>query len=122
MEELGQPAKQQFEELLRGHRRAVGMPERRHHHVLDGALFPVGQFHFRLFLVLTNAIDLAANRTWLFCAFARRLAADLARFRRRHHIGAGMLPASRARLFFLQSPVPLIRPGSVDAPSRNRRS
>src|SRR5947209_3617229 len=32
--------------MLRGHGRAIGVPERRHHHVLDGALFPVGEADF----------------------------------------------------------------------------
>ena len=45
-EELGQLAEQHLHELLRGHRRAVGMPERRDHHVLDRARLAVGQLHF----------------------------------------------------------------------------
>ena len=49
-EELGQLAEEHFHELLRGHRRAVGVPEGRAHHVLDGAVFAVGEFHLRLFL------------------------------------------------------------------------
>ena len=46
MEEIGQFAEKEFHELLRGHGRAIGMPEGRHHHVLDGALFAVGEADF----------------------------------------------------------------------------
>ena len=44
LEKLGQLAEEHFHELLRGHGRAVGMPEGRHHHVLDGARLAVGEF------------------------------------------------------------------------------
>ena len=48
LEELRQLAEEHFHELLRGHRRAVGMPEGRRHHVLDGALLAVGELHLDL--------------------------------------------------------------------------
>ena len=48
LEELGQLAEEHLHELLRRHRRAVGMPERRRHHVLDGALLAVGELDLDL--------------------------------------------------------------------------
>ena len=48
LEEIGQLAEEHFHELLRGHGRAVGMPEGGGHHVLDGAGFAVGEFDFDL--------------------------------------------------------------------------
>ena len=56
------------------------MPERRAHHVLDGALLAVGELHFRF--LLANAWTLAADSARLFRTFARSLAAYEARLRR----------------------------------------
>ena len=52
LEEFRQLAEQHFQELLRGHRGAVRVPEGRDHHVLDGAGLAVRQFYLRFFLAL----------------------------------------------------------------------
>jgi hypothetical protein len=43
LDELWQPAIQQFQKLLRAHRCAVWVPEAGHHHVLDGAFLAITQ-------------------------------------------------------------------------------
>ena len=72
---------------LGAHRRAVGVPEARAHHVLDGALLAVGELHPGLALALADAGPLAAPRAG---ALARVLAALRAR------ADAGVLAAVRA--------------------------
>ena len=47
-EELRESAEEHLQELLGRHRRAVRVPEARHHHVLDGSRFSVGEFHLEL--------------------------------------------------------------------------
>src|ERR1035437_202293 len=73
LEEVRQLAKQQFHELLRRHRRAIGMPKRRCHHALNVALLAVGQFHLRLFLA--DARALVALRARLLRTLAWTLSA-----------------------------------------------
>jgi hypothetical protein len=46
IEEIRQLPEQHFHELLRGHRRAIGMPEARAHHVLDRARLAVAKCDF----------------------------------------------------------------------------
>jgi len=45
LEKVRQPAKEYFHELLRGHRRAIRMPEAGYHHVLYRAGFAVSEPH-----------------------------------------------------------------------------
>ncbi len=107
LEEVGQLAEEQFHELLCRHWRAVRVPERRQHHVLDGALLPVGQFHFHLPLLLADARQLPADLARLLWTFARGLAALGTRLGRRHFTGARILPALRARLVWFWWTIPL---------------
>jgi hypothetical protein len=57
------------------------MPEARHHHVLDGALLAIRQFHLHLSLFPAHAGALAAFRAWPWRADTGSLAADKARLR-----------------------------------------
>ncbi len=83
-----------FHELLRRHGRAVRMPERGAHHVLDGALFAVREFHFRL--LLAHARTLPASLARLFRTLARTLPAHRAWLRRDLLALTGIRPALRA--------------------------
>jgi hypothetical protein len=80
------------------------MPERGAYHVLDGALFPVGKFHFRLFLAHTWA--LTADRARFFRALARSLAANGTRLRRWLYALAGVIDTPRARFRFQRFAIP----------------
>ena len=74
LEELRQLAEEHFHELLRGHRRAVGMPEGRAHHVLDGALLAVGELHLDLLRAQAASAGSALGRLWRTSARLRVLA------------------------------------------------
>src|ERR1019366_221728 len=54
LEKLRQLAEQHFYELVRGHRRAVWMPKRCAHHVLDGAVLAIGKFDLDLLPTLAG--------------------------------------------------------------------
>ena len=81
-EELRQPAEELLEELLRGHRRAIRMPEGRGHHVLDASLFPVGQFDLGFLALFAKALNAPTDRTNFFGALAGALATGRAGFGR----------------------------------------
>ena len=95
VEEFREFAEQHFHELLRRHRRAVGMPEAGHHHVLDVAGFAVGEFDLCPLLLLADALQLAADFARFFRAFARAFAAVGAGFRVWPFAAAGALAAGR---------------------------
>ena len=106
LEELRQLAKQHLHELLGGHGRAVRVPERGAHHVLNGTLFAVGQLHFRLRLLLAHAWALTANRARFFRTFARCLSAHRTWLRYRLHALAGVLATLLARFRLQRLAVP----------------
>src|SRR5438105_2116454 len=89
---------------MRGDRLAVGMPIARHRHVLNRALFAIGQFDLRL--LLANAWTLSAlwaNFRW---ADAGSLTTNRAWLRRFHFAHAGILAALVARLRLWRFTVP----------------
>ena len=119
MEKVGQLAKKHFHELLRGHRRAVGMPERGRHHVLDVAFLAVGEFHFR-FVFFCRRNGACRKPGMVLSDIRTELAAHRARLWRLHFADTRPLTALRARFFFRSRPIP--GPGNEDAPSQNRKS
>ena len=108
LEELGQLAEEQFQELLGRHGRAIGMPERGGHHVLDVARLSVGQLYLDASssLAVAAARPLAAFGAWFWRAFARRFAANRAWLRLGRFANAGPFAALGARLFLLRFAVP----------------
>ena len=106
LEEIRQLAKEQLHELLRAHRRAVGMPEGCHHHVLDDAFLSVGELHPCSLLLFADATNLPADFAGNLGAFAGRLAANFARLGRWNDTGAGTLAALRTGLRLHRVAVP----------------
>src|SRR5581483_5328296 len=108
LEELRQLTKEQFQELLGGHWRAVRMPERSTDHVLDGQLFAVGKLHLRLGLLLAFAWELPAERARLLRALAGALATDQAWLLRLLHTLARMIATLRTWFRLLRRPIPFV--------------
>jgi hypothetical protein len=76
------------------------MPEGGHHHVLDAALFAVGEFDFGFLTLLASALDLAADLAGFLGTFARFFAAGFTRWSWFLLAGAGTIAAFRAVFFF----------------------
>src|ERR1035437_852324 len=103
-EEFWQFAEQRLHELLGGHGRAVRVPEGSGYHVLNGALFAVGQLHGRF--SSANARTLTASLARLFGTHARTRPTDSTRLRRGLHALTGIGFALRTRFGFERFAIP----------------
>src|SRR5271157_3078750 len=83
------------------------MPERGAHHVLNGTLFPVGQLHFRLCLLLAHTWALTANLARLLRTLTRCFSTHWTRLRRWLYTLAGVIATLQARFRFQRLAVPL---------------
>src|SRR5271157_1720588 len=82
------------------------MPERGAHHVLNGTLFPVGQLHFRLCLLLAHTWALTANLARLLRTLTRCFSTHWTRLRRWLYTLAGVIATLLAGLRLHRFAVP----------------